>query len=131
MKAFEVLSLFTMTVSPTLRSLGFMYIFLSAYCFIVLLALVSRSSAMGVIRCGRCFFMVRPNRIVAGGAPVVQCGVVRYSSRNYLNSCFQLRSLFRAVLMDFFTVRMKRSVSVLAWGHRGVILLGLNPVIEA
>ena len=34
MRAFEVLSLFTMTVSPTLRSLGFTYAFLSAYCFI-------------------------------------------------------------------------------------------------
>ena len=67
-----MLSLFTMTVSPTLRSLGFTYAFLSAYCFIFLLASVSRSlmlesSAMGVIRCGRRFFMVRPNRIVAGG----------------------------------------------------------------
>ena len=77
-----MLSLFTMTVSPTLRSLGFMYAFLSAYCFIFLLASVScslmlGSSAMGVIRCSRQFFMVRPNRIVAGGAPVVQCGVVR------------------------------------------------------
>ena len=82
MRAFDVLSLFTTTVSPTLRSLGVSYVFLSAYCFIFLLASVSRSlmlesSAMGVIRCGRRFFMVRPNRIVAGGAPVVQCGVVR------------------------------------------------------
>ena len=75
MRAFEVLSLFTMTVSPTLRSLGFMYAFLLAYCFIFLLALVSHSLmleslAMGVIRCGRQIFMVCPNRIVAGGAPV-------------------------------------------------------------
>ena len=82
MRAFEVWSLFTVTVSPTQRSLGFTYAFLSAYCFIVLLASVSRSlllgsSAMGVIRCGRRFFMVRPNRIVAGGTPVVQYGVVR------------------------------------------------------
>ena len=66
MRAFEVLSLFTMTVSPTLRSLGFTYVFLSAYCFIFLLALVSRSlmlesSAMGGIRCGRRFFMAWPN----------------------------------------------------------------------
>ena len=95
MRPFEVLSLFTMTESPTLRSLGFTYACLSAYCFIVLLASVSRSlmlgsSALGVIRCGRRFFMVRPNKIVTGGAPVVQCGVVRLSSRNYSNSYFQL-----------------------------------------
>ena len=82
MRAFEVWSLFTMTVSPTLRSLGFTYAFLSAYCFIVLLASVSRSlmlgsSAMGVIRCGSRFFMVRLNRIVAGGTPVVLGGLVR------------------------------------------------------
>ena len=64
-----------MTVSPTLRSLGFTYAFLSAYCFIVLLASVLRSlmlgsSGMGVIRCGRRFFMVRSNRIVVlSGSP--------------------------------------------------------------
>ena len=113
-----------------------MYAFLSAYCFIFFLASVSRSlmlefSAIGVIRCGRRFFMVWPNRILAGGAPVVQCGVVWLSSRNYSNSCFQLRPLFWAVLIDFLTVCMKRSVSALAWGHRGVILLCLNPVMEA
>ena len=38
---------------------------------------VTLPSAMGVIRCGRRVFMVRPNRIVAGGTPEVQCGVVR------------------------------------------------------
>ena len=81
MRAFEVWSLFKMTVSPILRSLGFTYAFLSAYCFIALLALVSRSlmlgsSAMGVIRCGRQFFMVLLNMIVTGSTPVVQCGVV-------------------------------------------------------
>ena len=31
---------------------------------------------MGVIRCGRQFLMVQPNRIEARGTPVVQCGVV-------------------------------------------------------
>ena len=78
----EMWSFFTMTVSPTLRSLGFTYTFLSVYWFIVLLALVScslmiGSSAMGMIRCGRWFFMVQSNRIEAGVTPVVQCGVVR------------------------------------------------------
>ena len=81
--------------------IGFTYAFLSEYCYIILLASVS---AMGGIRCGEQFFMVRPNRIVAGGTPVVQCGVVRLSSRNLNYSCFQLRPLFRAVLMDFFTI---------------------------
>ena len=67
------------------------------------------------------------NNNSAGRTPVVECGVVRYCSRNLLSSCCHDRFSAFAVLSVLPSGCINRSASALPWGQRGVENFGVTP----